>query len=76
MTTYHQPDLFSETSQDDIWLELNQIKGEVKNIRRGLFGRYDKLLLEQSALRERVLFLEKQLGLHKEEDKIFSVNFS
>jgi len=76
MTTYHQPDLFSVTPQDDIWLEMASLKNEVKNIRRGLFGRYDKLLLEKSELKERVLFLEKQLGIQKEEDKIFSVNFS
>lgn len=55
------------STEDEIRSELDTTKTQLNNLRRGLFGRFDKLVLELSTLQEDMLKIQQKLDMTNEE---------
>lgn len=64
-----------EPKKDSLQEELDKTKEQLHNLRRGLFGRYDKLVNELTALQESVKKIQDCLKTEKDDKKIIKLNF-
>ena len=58
-----QLSLFDETEEDSLKKELAATKEQINNLRRGMFGRYDKIVNELTILQENVSKIHENLGV-------------
>lgn len=56
-----------QPTDEDMRAELSKTKEQLNNLRRGLFGRFDKLVLELSTLQEDMLKIQQKLDMTSEE---------
>ena len=60
---YKQMELIQRKENEIIKEELEKTKTQLTNLRRGLFGRYDKLVNELSLVQENLSKLEDGMGM-------------
>lgn len=68
-----QLDLFSTSEVDDLKIELAETKKQLSNMRRGVFGRYDEMVLKICALENDMHKIQENLGM--KEEKILQLSF-
>lgn len=66
----NQLELFTESEKDNMAKEMAILREQVTNLRRGLFGRYDKLVNELSELQNEIATLKNQISEDDVADKI------
>ncbi len=54
------------STEGELKSELEKTKTQLNNLRRGLFGRFDKLVLEFSTLQEDMLKIQQKLDMTNE----------
>jgi len=54
-------------TEEGLRSELETTKTQLNNLRRGIFGRFDKLVLELSTLQEDMLKIQQKLDMNCEE---------
>jgi len=68
--------IFEETEEQVLKRELASTKEQLNNLRRGIFGRYDKMATEIFKLQQHIQKLEEHVGMpDKKESKIFELSF-
>ncbi len=60
-----QLDLF-ETQEETLFHEINEVKKQISNVRRGIFARFDKLTKEIQDLKQDIASLKNQQDDNKQ----------
>lgn len=61
-----QMELIQRTSEEELRDELSTTKTQLKNLRRGIFGRYDKLVNEFTELQKNIQDIQVFIGMSTE----------
>lgn len=61
---YTQIELLERDEVEVLREELDKTKTQLNNLRRGLFGRFDKLVIEMSQLKENIKRVESHVGMY------------
>lgn len=57
-----------EEKESELRAELDKTKKELTNTRRGLFGRFDKMVNELSALQQEMADIRENIGMKNDTD--------
>lgn len=68
-----QMDFFESEEIAALKAELTKTKEQLNNLRRGLFGRYDKMCNELTALQESIAEIKGEKPENKDEGKILEI---
>jgi len=68
--------LFEESETEKLRAELRETKKELTNVRKGLFGRFDKLNLEFMELQESMEALKSNMGMKHDTDERKILDFT
>lgn len=60
-----QLDLF-ESKEDVLFHEINEVKKQISNVRRGIFARFDKLTKEVENLRKDIAEIKNEVKQEKQ----------
>jgi len=64
-----QMDFLDTSQEDELRRELEETRKQLNNLRRGLFGRYDKMVHELTALQQNLEEVKQKVGLNHDTDE-------
>ena len=64
-----QMDFLDTCQEDELRRELEETRKQLNNLRRGLFGRYDKMVHEFTALQQSLEEVKQKVGMNHDTDE-------